>query len=183
MSISSIDLNNSELVELAMGGKSPAFFCKKFPIKVKRDLLRELEKMSTDLDENVRLCMHTSPDSPFHDMLIVERQGKYYPPHKHLTKGESFHIIEGQLAVFSFDDSGNIIDSCVLTNSEHFIYKVGVDMFHAVMPMSDVVVYHESKPGPFLGDKDSITPDWAPDTDNPEEVQKFQERLVKSLEI
>lgn len=178
--MSSIDLNNPDLVRRDEDGKSPAFFCKKYPVKVNDNLLAELETVSEEFGgQNVRFCLHESPASPFHDMIILERKGKYYPPHKHLTKGESFHIVKGKLAVFTFNDLGDITDACLLEDDGHFIYKVGVNMYHAVMPISDKVIYHESKPGPFLGEKDSILPEWAPDQH--ENVQEFQKRLLNAL--
>ena len=32
-----------------------------------------------------------------HNMIIFERKGKYYRPHKHEDKGETFQIINGDI--------------------------------------------------------------------------------------
>lgn len=177
-SASAIILNDPESVFLDKSGKTPAYFCKKKPIGVSRDLIKELKNIVINSDnKNIRLCLHESPEASFHNMVILEQKGRYYRPHKHLTKGESFHIIEGSMAVFTFDDQGAVTDACILDNAGNFIYKVGINMYHAVMPLSDFVVYHEVKPGPFLGDKDSIYPPWAPSGDEPKEIKEYLSKL------
>lgn len=182
MQLSSLVLSDPESVWVDKGAKSIAYFCKKKPVKVDKKLIKELKEIAASVgNKNIRLCLHESPDALSHDMIILERKGKYYRPHKHLTKGESFHIIEGLLAVFIFDESGVAIDSCILEPEGNFIYRVGVNMYHAVMPLSDLVIYHESKPGPFLGDRDSIYPSWSPVGNNPQEVADYTDRLLKIL--
>ncbi len=162
-SLSSISLTNPdpEVLWEDTSAKTVAFFCKRHPVCVDAELISELKKVSVARgDRNVRLCLHDSPEADHHDMIILEHQGKYYRPHKHLKKGETFHIMEGRMGIFTFDDAGSVIEARALEADE--IFRVGVNMNHAVMPLSDVVIYHENKPGPFLGDGDSIFPDWAP---------------------
>ena len=55
-------------------------------------------------------------------------------------------------------------------------------MYHAVMPLSDLVIYHESKPGPFTGEGDSIYPSWAPDESNENKVVKLQKKMMQEIE-
>ena len=62
--------------------------------------------------------------------------------------------------IFVFDYNGNIIDSALLLPGD--IYRIEAEQYHSIMPVTDVVIYHENKPGPFLGDDDSIVPEWAP---------------------
>lgn len=177
-----VDLNNRECVWIDNGKKSIAYFCKKMPVKVGRKALSDLKyTFNRFKDKNVRLCLHQDPQARSHDMLIIERKGKYYRPHKHLMKGEAFHIIDGKMAVFVFDDNGKIIDASLLSCKDNFLYKVGEGMYHMVMPISDFVVYHESKPGPFMGSKDSIYPFWAPDGSNLAEIRDYIKRLRKTL--
>ena len=182
MPIPAINLNDENQVIYAEGGKSPAFFCNKYPVKVHKKLITELKMLSLDQGgKNIRLCMHENPQAPFHDMLILAHKGKYYPPHKHETKGESFHIIEGLLAVFTFTETGEIMDACILEKEGNFIYKVGINMVHVVMPLSGTAVYHESRPGPFLGEKDSTIPSWTPDGNDLKAINQFQEKLMHEL--
>ena len=164
MSLSTLSLlhPDPEILWEDAGAKTVAFFCKRHPVCVDAALIEELKKVSAARGgKNVRLCLHDSPAADHHDMVILERRGKYYRPHKHREKGEAFHIMEGRMCVFTFDDAGNVTESRALDSGD--ILRVGVNMYHAVMPLTAMVIYHENKPGPFLGEKDSIYPDWAPD--------------------
>lgn len=183
-SISEIALTDANSVAVDNGAKSIAYFCRRKPVKVTRKLIEELKEISRGCgNKNVRLCLHENPQAQAHDMIILEKKGKYYPPHKHLEKGESFHIIEGKMGVFIFDESGSVIDASILSPEDNFIYRVGVNMYHAVMPLSDLVVYHEAKPGPFLGEKDNIHPSWAPAGDKPQEADNYKNKLLDILGI
>ena len=62
------------------------------------------------------------------------------------------------------------------------MYSIAVGMYHAVMPLSDPVIYHESKPGPFLGDGDSMYPDWAPAEDDSDAVAAYKSMARAQLE-
>lgn len=181
--LSSVALDDSRSVRADKTGKTIAYFCRRKPVKVDRYLVEELKQRSVDLgNKNVRLCLHEDSSATFHNMIILEREGNYYRAHKHLTKGEVFHIIEGRMAVFAFNDQGMILDRVILSSEGNFIYQVGINMYHAVMPLSDLVIYHEAKPGPFLGDKDSVYPSWAPVGDNARQVRHYQEKLRLSLD-
>lgn len=161
--------------------KSISFFCKQKPVRVGPELIADLKRIGQSSGRNVRVCLHEGPDALFHEMVILENRGSYYRPHKHSGKGESFHIIEGSMAAFVFDEDGAIKDSCILEPGGCFLYKIGVNMYHAAVPMSDHVIYHESKLGPFTGEGDSIWADWAPDGRNADDVAAFQRKLLKSV--
>ena len=49
------------------------------------------------------------------------------------------------------------------------------------MPVTDVVIYHENKPGPFLGDDDSIFPDWAPDGGGNDNAPQYMNNLLSLI--
>lgn len=180
--MSYVSLNAPEQVRRDEKAKSLSFYCKKSPVRIDWKFIEELKATSAKHGNvNVRLCLHSDPDAVFHQMVILERKGKYYRPHKHKLKGEAFHIIEGRMAVFVFDEQGRVTDTCVLDAKESFIYRVDTGIYHSVLPITDMVIYHESKPGPFLGDQDSVYPTWAPDGTSPGEVSAYVERLLGSL--
>jgi len=163
-----------------VGAKSVSFFCLKRPVKVDSDLIVELKQLSQDHNgKNVRLCLHESPKSDHHDMVILERRGKYYRPHRHDGKGEAFHIIEGQMGLFAFDDKGTVIDASLLNPGD--IYRVAEGGYHAVLPITETVIYHENKPGPFTGEGDSIYPNWAPDGADEGEIDEYVQKLTSIL--
>ena len=180
MQLSSIVLDDPETVWIDGEAKSLAYFCRKKPVKVNMALIAELKKIAANLgDKNARLCLHEGPSATFHEMVILEHKGKYCPPHKHPTRGETCHIIEGSMKTFVFDDEGRVIDACLLELHGDFLYRVGVNMYHAIVPISDPVIYHESKPGPFIRQGDSIYPSWAPDGSNMDDAARYTNELLR----
>lgn len=119
--------------------------------------------------KRIRLCAHRDVQDALHEMLIVQTKDVYIRPHKHINKSESFHIIEGELIVVIFDDIGRILQ--VVQMGEYLsglvtYYRLSDDYFHTVVPVSDIVVFHEITNGPF-NPEDTIYPLWSPkDNDN-----------------
>ena len=123
--ISTVSLIDLETVWLSDQSKTISYFSKKTPVRVGAELIRELKQIAEQTKKNVRLCLHLNPDAPFHEMIILEHAEKYYRPHKHLEKGESYHIIEGSLAIFTFSEDGKITDRCLLSAQGDLIYRIG----------------------------------------------------------
>ena len=184
MSLSSVTLINlnPDRVWEDKTAKTISFFCRKLPVRVDSSLIGELKIIAQNQGKkNVRLCLHDSPNAVHHDIIILEHKGKYYRPHKHLKKGEAFHIIDGEMGIFVFNEDGIVMDFCCLKSGE--IFRVGVGMYHMVMPLTEFVIYHENKPGPFLKDGDSIYPDWAPDGDNQVDNDDYLRSLIQQIGI
>jgi cupin fold WbuC family metalloprotein len=183
METSEIDLNSQDSVRVEQGKKSVAYFCKNEPVRINKKLIAELKKNASAFpDKNLRICLHDTPEALFQNMIILERKNAYYRPHKHLDKGESFHIIEGRMAVFVFNHKGEVVDSCILEPAGAIVYKVAVNSFHAIMPLTDLIIYHEAKPGPFLGQRDSIFPEWSAEDSDEDGVDRYKQMLFSVLE-
>ena len=180
---SSVVLGDPQSVRHDPSAKSLAYFCLSEPIRFDQPLLAELKDLAAQRgDVNVRLCLHDRPEAAFHEMIILEHAGKYYRPHKHLAKGESYHIIEGSMAVFVFNDQGVVDDAVRLSPFDTLVYRIGSKMYHAVMPLSKTVIYHESKPGPFVRESDCEYPAWAPDGQDPTAVAVYTGILREALD-
>ena len=132
-----------------------------------------------------RLCLHRSHDDPIQEMVICYA-GKPYPPHRHEGKTESFHIIEGRLLVFIFDDDGNVTRRIHMAPPlmpaapryrNTFLYRLSVEAWHAAVPMSDYVILHEATTGPFVPDQ-IVFPEWGPDPKDPGAVEAFFKDLI-----
>ncbi len=177
--LSLLDPDREKLVE-DRGAKTVAYFCRRRPALIDKQLIDELKQISVLRGEcNARVCLHDSPGAPHHDMVALERGNRYYRPHKHNGKGDTFHMIEGCLGVFTFDDAGQVIDAVSIGRGE--IYRTDIDSYHAILPLTEFVIHHESKPGPFTGAGDSIFPDWAPDGSDPDETERYLARLMAYL--
>lgn len=162
--------------------RSLSFFCTEDVLLIDREWIDSLVEESVENgDCNARICMHSSPDANFHEMLILEREGFYFRPHKHFEKGESWHIIEGKLVVLIFNDEGKVIRRGTMGQDGLFLGRVGINQWHTLIPLTEYAIYHEAKPGPFLGTSDSIYPDWAPDNSDELEAQKYLTNLLSTL--
>jgi cupin fold WbuC family metalloprotein len=174
-------LNNifsSNLVRQDKQARSLSYFFTDEVAWIDHEMINQLKEHSqSNSNCNVRISLHTSPGAAFHEMVILEHSGGFYRPHKHLHKGESCHIIEGAIAMFRFGEDGSVENYWVLDEKENYIARVSANHWHTVFPLSDYVIYHESKPGPFLKDKDSIYPDWAPDGTDPEKAEEYMQSL------
>ena len=176
------NLHDTRGFRLDDSGKSKAYFSIRKPCIIDSMSITQLKEIwNNDPDRNVRICLHDSPQSSFHEMVILESPKRYYRPHKHITKGESYHLIEGRLGVFIFSDQGVILDSRILDTNDSLIYRIAESVFHCILPISNPVIYHECKLGPFTGKEDSIWADWSPSESETDEVFKFQEKLRKHL--
>lgn len=132
-----------------------------------------------------RLCIHLSVESSLHEMLIALSKKTYVRPHKHLGKGESFHIIEGNLKIVIFDDQGNISKTISMgdyRSGNKFYYKLSKSCFHTVIPLSDFVVFHETTNGPFKRE-DTIYAQWAPSEDDVQAREAYLSKLMAQLGV
>ena len=89
--------------------------------------------------------------------------------------------MDGEMLAIVFDSAGEVKDAGVLEPKKSFLFRVKEGMFHTTLPLTETVIFHESKPGPFLGDGDSIYPDWAPDGSDVNSSSTYQQELLRSF--
>ena len=114
-----------------------------------------LEKVSADAKVSPRLRMnynfHQSLEDKCLRFLNAVEPGTEVPIHKHPTKDESFVILRGRVRVSTYDDEGNVVESCVLCQEEG---RYGVDIpkgvWHTIEAMEPDSVIFECKEGPFV---------------------------------
>jgi hypothetical protein len=73
-------------------------------------------------------------------------------------------MIEGRVAIVIFDDAGTPTRSLLLTPPGQgglLCYRMCTPSFHAVLPLDEVVVFHEITNGPFQ-QGDAVVAEWAP---------------------
>ena len=113
-----------------------------------------------------RLCLHRSDDDKLHEMIIALTRDCLFPPHRHIAKTESFHIIDGRLIIVIFKEDGTPIRSLFMapTGPDGVLcYRMCTPSFHAVLPLDEVVIFHEVTNGPFVRNE-VVLADWAPNT-------------------
>ena len=123
---------------------------------------------------------HTLEDNP-HRFLNVMLRGTYVAPHRHLDppKSESFLILIGEAAFFTFDDAGRVANTTVLGRD-----PIGIDIqpgiWHTLAVLSDHAVCFEVKPGPYSAWNDKDFAPWAP-RENEAGVAEYQRWLLSHV--
>lgn len=131
--------------------------------------------------KRIRLCAHRDVDDKLHEMLIVHTNETYVAPHKHLTKNESFHVVEGCADVVIFDDSGNVVEVIRMgdySSDRIFYYRISERCYHTLLIRSKFLVFHETANGPFKR-ADTVLAPWAPDDGDSAAQNQFMERISK----
>ena len=173
-------LSPDERVHRDPGARSMAFFVRKLPVLVGKELIAELKQVVIDNGNvNARICLHSASDTVHQDMIILEHKGNYYPPHRHPGKAETFSVLEGVLGIVCYDENGDVADARAVQAGE--IYRLAIEHYHLIMPLTPTVIYHESKPGPFLGPDDLIVADWAPGFDDEAGAEKLMSKAMELL--
>ncbi len=170
-----------DLVEDA-NALSPSFFCRAGSPIVDRKMVDALKGFSALENSDVRICLHSSPEASFQNMIIVHRNSNYYRPHEHLKNGESYHLLEGELGIPFFDDVGQVIDKRRMTLHDNVIARIPVGIAHAMFPLSDLVIFHESKSGPFIPGEDTVHPNWSPQAGDEEAIRQYKDTVLKSFD-
>ena len=159
--------------------KSKSFFFTKESKIFDKNYIKFLITFFNKTKKDVRICLHTSKKSNHHDMIILQKKNNFYPPHKHLRKGETYHIIKGSMVCILFNDAGKIAKICKLKKND--IFRTPVNVYHTMSPISQYVVYHESKTGPFLKKGDSIFPIWIKRRDKKKILIEKIKNIVKKV--
>jgi cupin fold WbuC family metalloprotein len=124
---------------------------------------------------------HSSMEDNPHRFLNVMIRGTYIAPHRHLDppKAESFLVLDGEIAFFTFDDAGRI-------ESAHILGRdiAGIDLvpgvWHTMMPLTPHAICYEVKPGPYVANKDKDFAPWAP-REGDAGVREYLESLMRFI--
>ena len=124
-----------------------------------------------------RLNLHHSEADAVQEMLIAFCGDSLSPPHRHIGKSESLHVVEGRALIVFFDENGatkrRIAIGGVGTGLPA-LYRLAAQHWHTIIPLDEMVVIHEVTTGPFRREQER-PPIWVPR--NSEELLKFMERL------
>src|SRR5260370_28282136 len=146
-----------------------------------QDIQSLIDRAAQTERERIRLCAHKSTEDRLHEMFIVHARGTYVPPHKHVNKSESFHIIKGLVDVILFDAMGEITQVLRMGDYQSglpFYYRIDEALFHTLLIKSDVLVFHETTNGPF-NRADTIFADLAPSGTDSQASAEFMTQLAQ----
>jgi len=158
------------------------FYNKEDIAQVGDDWLARLKQAAAESPlRRSRLCLHRSNDDPIQEMILALCRDVVFRPHRHLRKSESFHIIEGELYVMVFSDAGQVLRTIHMGppgSGWTFCYRLGVSAWHAILPRTDFVVFHEITVGPFNPNEPAQFARWAPV--ETELLRNFLERSLQN---
>lgn len=139
-----------------------------------------LDSLSEQAVQNARLRMnhnfHRSMDEPIHRMLNALEPGTYIPPHRHLrsAKVESFLVLRGELALFVFDEEGNVAECRVMSpDSGTYGAEIPVGTWHSMLALRPGTVIYEVKPGPYVPIAPEDLASWAPSVADAPAVSRY----------
>lgn len=119
---------------------------------IDEELLNEVsERAKSSPRLRMNYNFHQSLDEKCHRFLNAVEPGTIVPIHRHPTKDESFVLLRGRVRVSTYDDEGNVVESCVLCQEEG---RYGADIpkgvWHTIEAMEPDSVIFECKEGPFV---------------------------------
>lgn len=162
--------------------EAEACFNQQEVVKVDEEVIRELKtKAKNNSSGKYRLCMHHSPQDSLHEMFIVRGMGDYGRPEKHSHSTESHMIIEGILAIVIFTSQGEIQDYFELSGKKYYSYRIAPGIYHMSIPLTEQVVYYETKLGPFPNEGNTFA-DWAPEASETEKVSAYMRILKRKIQ-
>lgn len=153
-------------------------------VEVGRDLLERLKLSAKAVPlKRSRICLHRNVSEQVHEMVIAFHKDSYVRPHRHINKSESFHVIEGELAVVFFDDEGQVTRKVAmgpLESGKTFFYRLNSGLWHTLIPLSEFVIIHETTGGPFDKSDDNFA-SWSPPDDMRDDVTLLLNSIMAAL--
>ena len=111
-----------------------------------------------------RLLMHLSHEDPVQEMLIAMGRECVVTPNRSVGQSESLQVVEGELLLVVFNDNGEPIQKVEMGSpgsGKTFLYRLCSTPWHTMIPLTKMVVVHETLQGPFKNSSEPL-PDWIP---------------------
>ncbi|HWQ53491.1 MAG TPA: WbuC family cupin fold metalloprotein [Bryobacteraceae bacterium] len=148
-------------------------------------LARVLEQARHSPRRRVNYNLHRTPAEDPNRFLNVMLEGTYVAPHRHLTvpKPELFLVLEGRVALFTFDDGGAVTGNYLIGAGTPEA-AVGIDIapgiWHSLAVLSPHAILLEVKPGRYDAATDKQFAPWAP-REGDADAADYLVRLVGSV--
>jgi cupin fold WbuC family metalloprotein len=126
---------------------------------------------------------HRSESATLQRMFNAVQPDSYIPPHRHLEppKAESWVVLRGALAFFTFDDQGTITECLeIRAGGELFGVDLEPGVYHTFFALEANTVVYEVKDGPYSPATDKAFAEWAPREGTPE-ASRYLATLVREF--
>lgn len=111
-----------------------------------------------------RLLMHLSHEDLVQEMLIAMCRDCAVAPNRAVGRSESLQMVEGEMLLIMFNENGEVIKRLEMGHPESgkaFLYRFTSTPWHTMVPITEMVVVHESLQGPFEKSSEGL-PEWIP---------------------
>jgi len=149
---------------------------------INNDLVEQIiEEASQSQRHMARLLMHFDHEDPVQEMLIAMDRNCAVMPNRSPGRSESLQVVQGELLLVIFDDNGNVVKRIEMGpagSDKVFLYRLSSTPWHTMIPLTKMVVVHETLQGPFKQSSEPL-PDWIPgDSDSLKQFLKEIEMQV-----
>ena len=145
-------------------------------------IARVTEAAAASPRRRMNFNFHSGPEDNPHRFLNAMLRGTYIQPHRHLKppKAEAFLALRGSGCVVTFDDAGAVVDRHFIGEG-HASYGVDIaaGVWHTIVPLSEVLVCYDVKPGPWDPSTDKEFAEWAP-AEGSHEVESYASGILNS---
>lgn len=152
-------------------------------VEVNAKTIEELkESCARTIRNRFRLCLHHNVNDIVHEMVIVFSRETFISPHRHGGKSESYHMIDGDMDVYFFDNDGTVTNRLEMGSygsGKTLLYRLSGNIWHMPVPRSNTVIFKETFCGPFRKEQDVEYPHWAPAEDNEEATFDFMQEILR----
>jgi cupin fold WbuC family metalloprotein len=153
---------------------------------IHKELLIETSaKAKLNKRQRMNYNFHETYESVVQRMLNALEPGTYIQPHKHENpdKVEVFIILKGKALVVEFDDNGDVIEHCVITEGgDKFGSEIAPRVWHCIIPLMAGTVVYEVKDGPYSPIDDKNFAKWAP-KEGDENCEEYIRELLQKCGI
>lgn len=108
------------------------------------------------------VTLHDDSADPIQRVVIALQPGTYVRPHRHAdTVWELFTLLDGALAVLTFDETGTVTGRFELRPGGDRIVQLPPGQWHSVVALAPDTLALEVKPGPYRPTTDKDFAAWA----------------------
>jgi cupin fold WbuC family metalloprotein len=129
---------------------------------------------------------HDDLNDPINRLLNAMEPGTYLRPHRHCSpdKNEVFLLLRGKVAIFLFDEAGNITETVILDPRQGcYGGEIPAGTWHGLLVLESGSVIYEIKQGPFAALAPENMAPWAPPAEDGEAVRVYMKRLMNCLTV
>ncbi len=107
--------------------------------------------------------LHEDLADPVQRVAIALQPGTYVRPHRHADGvWELFAVLDGALALLTFDDDGRVTRRVELHPDGDRLAQVPPGVWHSIVALTADTLAFEVKPGPYRATTDKDFTAWAP---------------------